>query len=216
MNPFKNPYDEEQSAAMSEINITPFIDVMLVLLIIFMVAAPLMMGGVHINLPKTSSAPMPRPSNPIIVSIDADSRIFVDKDEVTSDNRHIFFKELALSSETGEVFVRGDGDIKYATMMNLMSELGQAGFSRVTLVAAIGGPPSETAADHPEALTTPGEIAEKRVPAPLSGKPQTRTTSTSVSSRKNPQQTTPSAGVARTAIPATEAVPNDSLRGNNG
>ncbi|MDR1608184.1 MAG: biopolymer transporter ExbD [Deltaproteobacteria bacterium] len=121
----------------SDINVTPFIDVMLVLLIIFMVTAPLMMGGVKINLPKTSGNPMPRPQNPIIVSLDAQSRIFVDKEEVPDATRAAFFKKMALDSESGEVFVRGDGEVKYALMMDLMSELGQAGFARVTLVTSV-------------------------------------------------------------------------------
>lgn len=134
----QHPFDDNDNAAMAEINITPFIDVMLVLLIIFMVAAPLMLGGVHINLPKTAATPMPRPTNPIIVSIDASNQVFVDKEPVADDNRANYFKDLAIHSETGEVYVRGDGEIKYATIMQLMNELGQAGFSRVTLVAAVG------------------------------------------------------------------------------
>ncbi|MDR2140943.1 MAG: biopolymer transporter ExbD [Deltaproteobacteria bacterium] len=121
----------------SDINVTPFIDVMLVLLIIFMVTAPLMMGGVKINLPKTSGNPMPRPQNPIIVSLDAESRVFVDKEEVTTAGRPDFFRKMALESESGEVFVRGDGEVKYSRMMDLMSELGQAGFARVTLVTSV-------------------------------------------------------------------------------
>lgn len=139
-------YDDTDNAAMAEINITPFIDVMLVLLIIFMVAAPLMLGGVHINLPKTAATPMPRPVHPIIVSIDANNQIFVDKEMVHNDSRPQYFKDLAIGSETGEVYVRGDGEVKYAVVMQLMSELGEAGFSRVTLVAAVGG--SQTEGPH--------------------------------------------------------------------
>ncbi len=111
---------------MAEINVTPFIDIMLVLLIIFMVTAPLMLGGVHVNLPKSGGTPMPRPDTPMIVSLDAQNRIFVDKDEVAADGRLEHFKELARASETGEVYVRGDGEVKYAQMMELMGELGQA------------------------------------------------------------------------------------------
>ncbi len=122
---------------MAEINVTPFIDIMLVLLIIFMVTAPLMLGGVHVNLPKSGGTPMPRPDTPMIVSLDAQSRIFVDKDEVAADGRLEQFKELARASETGEVYVRGDGEVKYAQMMELMGELGQAGFARVTLVTSV-------------------------------------------------------------------------------
>ncbi|MDR3204527.1 MAG: biopolymer transporter ExbD [Deltaproteobacteria bacterium] len=123
--------------SISDINVTPFIDVMLVLLIIFMITAPLMMGGVRLNLPKTSGLPMARPTNPLIVSLDAQTRVFIDKEEVPEANRQDFFRKLALESESGEVFVRGDGEVKYAKMMELMSELGQAGFARITLVSSV-------------------------------------------------------------------------------
>lgn len=123
----------------SDINVTPFIDIMLVLLIIFMVTAPLMLGGVYVNLPKSGGDPMPRPENPLIVSLDAESRVFVDKDEVPEANRHERFQTLARESESGDVYVRGDGEVKYARMMELMGELGQAGFARVTLVTDVMG-----------------------------------------------------------------------------
>ncbi|MDR1295890.1 MAG: biopolymer transporter ExbD [Deltaproteobacteria bacterium] len=139
-------HGEGETRSISDINVTPFIDVMLVLLIIFMVTAPLMMGGVKINLPKTTDNPMPRPENPLIVSLDANSQAFVDKDPVPDDRRKEVFRQLALESESGEVFVRGDGEVKYARMMDLMSELGQAGFARVTLVTSVA-PASTEGAD---------------------------------------------------------------------
>lgn len=131
----------------ADINVTPFIDIMLVLLIIFMVTAPLMLGGVHINLPKTGGTPMARPDKPMIVSLDAESRVFVDKDEVTTVDRHEHFKQLARESETGEVYVRGDGEVKYARMMELMAELGQAGFARVTLVTSVTADTAKSSED---------------------------------------------------------------------
>lgn len=127
----------EDSGPISDINVTPFIDIMLVLLIIFMVTAPLMLGGVHVNLPKSGGDPMPRPENPAIVSLDAESRVYLDKEELQAEGRHERFQQLARESTTGEVFVRGDGEVKYGKMMELMAELGQAGFARVTLVTDI-------------------------------------------------------------------------------
>jgi biopolymer transport protein ExbD len=138
--------DDDNAEAMSDINVTPFIDVMLVLLIIFMVTAPLMMGGVRVNLPRTSGTPMPRPDSPLIVSLDANNQIFVDKDLLSPELMRERFRALALESESGEVFVRGDGEVKYAKVMDLMSELGQAGFARVTLVTNVQtgpAPPGE-------------------------------------------------------------------------
>jgi len=130
-------YGASEVGPISDINVTPFIDVMLVLLIIFMVTAPLMMGGIRINLPKTGGNPMTRTDAPLIVSLDSESRLFVDQDEIQREIRIAKFKELSLSSESGEVFVKGDGEVKYASMIELMSELGQAGFARVTLVTSI-------------------------------------------------------------------------------
>ena len=148
-------HEAEYSSAIADINITPFIDIMLVLLIIFMVAAPLMMGGVHVNLPKSSGSPMTKPENPLVVSIDASCRVFVDKEEVREEGREQFFQTLARGSETGEVYVRGDGEIKYAKMIELMGELGQAGFSRVTLVTQVGGDgASQSPEDASSALPT--------------------------------------------------------------
>ncbi|MDR1109883.1 MAG: biopolymer transporter ExbD [Deltaproteobacteria bacterium] len=153
--------------SISDINVTPFIDVMLVLLIIFMVTAPLMMGGVRINLPKTATTPMPRPDHPLIVSLDAESQVFVDKDPVNDGLRAETFRRLALESESGEVFVRGDGEVKYARMMELMSELGQAGFARVTLVTnaqTVQDPGKEAEAPRPQDATGQGH-AEPAPPA---------------------------------------------------
>jgi hypothetical protein len=92
---------------------------------------------------------MPRPEKPLIVSLDAESRIFVDKDEISQNDRLSAFKQLALDSESGEVYVRGDGEVKYARMMELMSELGQAGFARVTLVTSVQGGSKKEALDNP-------------------------------------------------------------------
>jgi biopolymer transport protein ExbD len=165
--------DDDNAEAMSDINVTPFIDVMLVLLIIFMVTAPLMMGGVRVNLPRTSGTPMPRPDSPLIVSLDAESRIFVDKDLLNPEEARDRFRALAIESESGEVFVRGDGEVKYARVMELMSELGQAGFARVTLVTNVqtGGaaPDGADASPSPAAPASdgPAPASDGAAPAPV-------------------------------------------------
>ena len=158
----------DDAGLISDINVTPFIDIMLVLLIIFMVTAPLMLGGVHVNLPKSGGDPMPRPDNPLIVSLNAESRVFVDKDEVPETDRHARFQEMARQSESGEVYVRGDGEVKYARMMELMAELGQAGFARVTLVTDVrsgnrpAATPEPTAAEP--AAATPAAAPQTAAP----------------------------------------------------
>lgn len=133
----RDPFDDTGADFLSEINVTPFIDVMLVLLIIFMITAPLMLGGVAVNLPKSVGDPLPRPEKPVIVSLSAESRLFVGNDEISYEERLNRFKDLARESDSGEIYVRGDGDIKYSRMMGLMAELGQAGFARVILVTEL-------------------------------------------------------------------------------
>ena len=141
----------DEVGPISDINVTPFIDIMLVLLIIFMITAPLMLGGVPVTLPRSGGDPMPRPDRPLIVSLDAEARVFVDQEEVAPEARGEHFKKLAVESESGEVYVRGDGRVPYARMMELMAELGQAGFARVTLVTDVrGGLRPEAAPDHAE------------------------------------------------------------------
>ncbi|MDR1395447.1 MAG: biopolymer transporter ExbD [Deltaproteobacteria bacterium] len=164
-------WDEVQP--LSDINVTPFIDIMLVLLIIFMVTAPLMLGGVHLNLPKTGGEPMPRPESPIIVSLDAENRVFADHEEVPYDRRREVFQELARSSENGEVFVRGDGMVRYQMMMDLMAALGQAGFARVTLVTDIrsGGEAGTPGQADPAASGQPADLPAGQPSAPASGQP---------------------------------------------
>ena len=141
----------DEVGPISDINVIPFIDIMLVLLVIFMITAPLMLGGVHVNLPRSGGDPMPRPEQPLIVSLDAEAKVFVDKDEVAPDGRQEHFKKLALESETGEVYVRGDGQVPYARMMELMAELGQAGFARVILVTDVRKRASSDLKGQPEA-----------------------------------------------------------------
>lgn len=159
----------EDVGPISDINVIPFIDIVLVLLIIFMVTAPLMLGGVHINLPKTGGEPMTRPENPTIVSLDAESRVYVDKEELAPAGRHERFQQLARDSATGEVFVRGDGEVKYGKMMELMAELGQAGFARVTLVTDIklNHNASQSVAGRPTTSATSSSDVKTKVSANL-------------------------------------------------
>jgi biopolymer transport protein TolR len=105
-----------------------------------------MMGGVQVNLPKSDSSPLAQPKKPLVVSLDAENRVFIDQEEVQAADRHQRFQQMARTSENGEVFVKGDGAVRYSQMMDLMSALGQAGFARVTLVTDV----RPGAADHPD------------------------------------------------------------------
>ncbi|HKH95895.1 MAG TPA: protein TolR [Beijerinckiaceae bacterium] len=120
--------------AINEINMTPFIDVMLVLLIIFMVAAPLMSGGVPLDLPKTSAAPLNVDAKPITLSIKATGQVFLGEDEVRDDEIVSRLNATAKSGPDERVFVRGDKKVDYGRVAQVMSVVTGAGFKRVALV----------------------------------------------------------------------------------
>jgi biopolymer transport protein TolR len=120
---------------LAEINVTPLVDVMLVLLIIFMVAAPLMMVGVPVELPQTSAPKVSQPKTPVIVSVTRSGEVYVREDPVAPD---AVVEHLArLKAEIGDavVYVRGDRGIEYGKVMNVLGQVGQAGFDKVSLIA---------------------------------------------------------------------------------
>ena len=123
-----------RGGAINEINMTPFIDVMLVLLIIFMVAAPLMSSGVPLDLPKTSAAPLNVDAKPITLSIKATGQVFLGEDELRDDEIVSRLNATAKSGPDERVFVRGDKKVDYGRVAQVMSVVTGAGFKRVALV----------------------------------------------------------------------------------
>ncbi len=119
---------------MSEINVTPFVDVMLVLLIVFMVAAPLLTAGVPIELPKTEAKPLQGDNEPLTVTVDTQGKVFLQETEIEVDN--LVAKLLAITENGYEerIFVRGDRQVDYGVVMKVMGRLSAAGFSRIGLV----------------------------------------------------------------------------------
>jgi len=138
--------DEGRYQPLAEINVTPMVDVMLVLLVIFMVAAPLLTVGVPINLPKSSAAQVTAPQQPLIVSINKAGETFIGDDKVLGDDLKKQLGELATQDPTRIVYVRGDREIEYGTLMDLLGEVNTAGFAKVSLLAeaAGGAPPKPT------------------------------------------------------------------------
>ena len=129
------------AAAMSEINVTPFVDVMLVLLIIFMVAAPLLTVGVPIELPKTAATALPSErEEPLTIALAGDGRILVQNSEVERERLIPLLRSVAAERETDRVYLRADGAISYETVMQVMGALNASGFRSIGLVTEQGGP----------------------------------------------------------------------------
>jgi biopolymer transport protein TolR len=130
-----------RNAPMSEINVTPFVDVMLVLLVIFMVAAPLMTAGVPLNLPQTAATAVPtEPEEPLVISIPADGDVMLMDAPVAQDQIVTRLREILAGRESQRVFLRADGAIPYARVVQVMGALNAAGLSDIVLVTDTGGP----------------------------------------------------------------------------
>jgi biopolymer transport protein TolR len=122
---------------MSEINVTPFVDVMLVLLIIFMVTAPLLTVGVPIDLPHTegnASAPQTQ-KEPLTFSVGQDGRIYLQESEITLDEIGPKLTAIAKSGPQEVIFIRGDAKANYGLLMNVMGKISAAGFQHISLIA---------------------------------------------------------------------------------
>ena len=127
---------------MADINVTPLVDVMLVLLIIFMVTAPLLTAGVPVNLPDARAKALDQEQKPVEVSLDETGRIFIDKDEVGEDALPVRLASIAASRAVGQgpqIFLRADRALDYGRVMRVMGELNRAGLNRVALVTVEGG-----------------------------------------------------------------------------
>jgi biopolymer transport protein TolR len=124
---------------MSEINVTPMVDVMLVLLIIFMVSAPLLTVGVPIDLPQTQAKSLDQDKEPLTVSVKVDGEVFLQNSEIKVDE--LVAKLQAITQARGgldeRIYVRGDRKVDYGTVMRVMGRLSAAGFRRVALVTEV-------------------------------------------------------------------------------
>ena len=120
---------------LAEINVTPFVDVMLVLLIVFMVAAPLMMSGVELQLPKSSAAPLEKPQKPVIVSITGDGTLHLGEEALADGDLQTRLAAILQDRADGIVYVRGDRAVPYGRIMEAITAINRAGFNDVSLIA---------------------------------------------------------------------------------
>ena len=127
---------------MSDINVTPMVDVMLVLLVIFMITAPLLTVGVPVDLPKTQAATINEAIEPLVVSINAEGKIFLQETETDMESLVPRLKAITESKPETRIFVRGDKNVAYGRIMEVMGTISAAGFSKVALIAEMprGGP----------------------------------------------------------------------------
>jgi biopolymer transport protein TolR len=122
---------------MSEINVTPFVDVMLVLLIVFMVTAPLLTVGVPVDLPKTKAQPLSQPEEPLVVSINAEGGIFIQDTAVELEGLVPRLIAITANNPETQIYLRGDRTVSYGRIMQVMGQVNAAGFTRVALIAEL-------------------------------------------------------------------------------
>ncbi|MBY5987578.1 protein TolR [Roseovarius sp. SK2] len=130
-----------RSRPMAEINVTPFVDVMLVLLIIFMVAAPLMTVGVPVQLPETAANALPgEEEEPLTVTLTAEGVVMIQTTEVQRGELVNRLRAIATERDSTRVFLRADGAVPYSDVMQVMGALNRGGFANIGLVTDTGGP----------------------------------------------------------------------------
>jgi biopolymer transport protein TolR len=124
---------------MSEINVTPMVDVMLVLLIIFMVAAPLLTVGVPVNLPQTKAAPLNEKTEPLAITIKADGQVYIQDTVVALEELAARLQAITENKPDTRIYVRGDHSLDYGRVMEVMGLITSAGFSKVALITETPG-----------------------------------------------------------------------------
>jgi biopolymer transport protein TolR len=130
---------------MSEINVTPLVDVMLVLLIVFMVAAPLLTVGVPVDLPQTQAPAINEQKEPLVISVNSTGALFIQETEVADEALVPRLKAITNNNPQASIYVRGDKTINYGRVMQVMGLVGSAGFTKVSLIAEMPSGPDRRA-----------------------------------------------------------------------
>ena len=122
---------------MNEINVTPMVDVMLVLLIIFMITSPMLVAGIEVDLPKTESAPISGSFKPLVISIDKNEQLYLFETMISKDTLIDKLKEITKENKDTRIFVKGDKSRSYGVIVETMSRIQSAGFTKVALISDI-------------------------------------------------------------------------------
>jgi biopolymer transport protein ExbD len=131
---------EDRYSPLAEINVTPMVDVMLVLLVIFMVTAPLLSVGVPLDLPKSRAAQLNEPKQPVIISLNREGEVFIGDERIGADDLEPRLATLAAEDPSRMVYVRSDKTNTYEQLMDMLGRVNHAGFSKVSLIAEAAGP----------------------------------------------------------------------------
>ncbi len=128
---------QQRYQPMADINVTPFVDVMLVLLIVFMVTAPLMTVGVPIDLPKTKAAEINDSDEPLVITLNKDGVIFIQESKIELESLTARLMAIAGNNSDIRIFIRGDKNLEYGTVMQVMGQITSSGFKKVALLAKL-------------------------------------------------------------------------------
>ena len=158
---------------MSDINVTPLVDVMLVLLVVFMVTAPLLTVGVPVDLPQTQAPPINEPKEPTVITVNKEGEIFVQDTSIPEDSLVTKLQAVTNANPDAVLYVRGDKDINYGKVLEVMSLISNAGFHKVSLVAEApkgGQVGAQAPASPPTMSVTPAAPAVPTTPARPGGR----------------------------------------------
>ena len=128
---------KRRRGAISAINVTPFVDVMLVLLIIFMITSPMLVAGINVNLPTSSGKVITESDDPISVTLDKAGNIYLNNTQIAQDNLVKKISAISKANKSIKIFIRGDKDINYGKMVQVVGLISQAGFTKIALVTEL-------------------------------------------------------------------------------
>ena len=168
---------------MAEINVTPMVDVMLVLLIIFMVTAPLLTSAVNVDLPKTSAGAAPTDDKPLTISVNAQGQVFLQEEQIEVGDLVVKLKAISEGNNDKKILVRGDKGNSYGRMLEVMAVITQGGFTKMALLSDPSGAPSPTTGTAPPSTATPGATGARSPAASTPVVPGPRTATNPAAAR---------------------------------